>query len=160
MISVKKIDVNDNQQAELMVDLLNKKSSDPMGGNEPLSEYTKTNLQTELSKRNYCHVFIAHYDDVPAGLCICFEGFSTFACAPLMNVHDIAVLPDFRRKGVGASLLFYVEQFARSINCCKLTLEVLEGNHAAKGCYSQAGFQPYELDPDVGSAMFWQKKLS
>ena len=160
MISIKKIDVNDNQQAKLMVDMLNAYANDPMGGNEPLSEYSKANLQRELSKRSYCHVFIAHYNDVPAGLCICFEGFSTFACAPLINIHDLAVLSGCRRKGVGTSLLFYVEQFARSINCCKLTLEVLEGNHAAKSCYSQAGFQAYELDPDFGSAMFWQKKLT
>lgn len=147
MISVSKANLNDPQHATLVVSLLDAYASDPMGGNEPLPVFTKENLAKELQKRSYCHIFIASYDGVPAGLCICFEGFSTFACAPLVNVHDLAVLQTYRRKGVGTSLLFYVEQFARSISCCKLTLEVLEGNFAAKSCYSQAGFQPYELDP-------------
>ena len=159
MISVVKADLKDPQHATMVVTMLDAYASDPMGGNEPLPEFTKKNLTKELLIRPYCHVFIASYNGTPAGLCISFEGFSTFACAPLVNVHDLAVLHGYRRKGIGTSLLFYVEQFARSINCCKLTLEVLDGNHAAKMCYSQAGFQPYELDPDVGSAMFWQKKI-
>lgn len=69
------------------------------------------------------------------------------------------MLPNYRRKGVGTTLLFYAEEYAKSINCCKLTLEVLEGNHPAKSAYKAAGFEPYELDPDAGIAQFWQKKL-
>ena len=52
-----------------------------------------------------------------------------------------------------------IEQHAREIGCCKVTLEVLEGNHPAKKAYSQAGFAAYELDPEAGQALFWQKKL-
>ncbi len=102
-------------------------------------------------------MFFGYIDGIPAGLAICFEGFSTFSCKPLINIHDLCVHPLHRRKGVGTSLLLYIEQYAKSIGCCKLTLEVLEGNYAAKSAYSAAGFQPYELDPDAGHAMFWQK---
>jgi hypothetical protein len=36
---------------------------------------------------------------------------------------------------------------------------VLTGNIAAKGAYRKAGFEGYELDPAVGKAEFWQKKI-
>lgn len=104
-------------------------------------------------------MFIGYLDGVPAGLAICFEAFSTFACKPLLNIHDFAVSPTCRRKGVGSSMMFYIEQYAKSLNCCKLTLEVLSGNHPAKATYKAVGFEPYELDPEAGHAEFWQKKI-
>ena len=41
----------------------------------------------------------------------------------------------------------------------KLTLEVLEGNSVAQSAYRAFGFEGYELDPQMGKALFWQKKL-
>ena len=56
-------------------------------------------------------------------------------------------------------MLAEVESIARDHDCCKLTLEVLEGNHIAKNAYQKLGFAGYELDPDTGQAVFWQKSL-
>jgi len=97
---------------------------------------------------------------IPAGLAICFEGFSTFACKKLLNIHDLCVLSEFRRRGIGSALIFEIENFAKQLDCCKLTLEVLSGNFAAKQAYIQAGFAGYELDPESGFAEFWQKKIN
>ena len=144
---------------EVMLSLFDEYSRDIMGGGEELSAYTKENLVTELCKRPTAHVFIASSDSTPVGLAICFEGFSTFACKPLMNIQDLCVAPAHRRQGVCSTLIFYVEQFALTIGCCKLTLEVLEGNHAAKAAYRSAGFEAYELDPESGTAEYWQKPL-
>ncbi|WP_267313813.1 hypothetical protein [Limnobaculum xujianqingii] len=33
-------------------------------------------------------------------------------------------------------------------------------NEIAKGSYRKFGFSGYELDPQMGKAVFWQKKLS
>ena len=41
-----------------------------------------------------------------------------------------------------------------------MTLEVLEGNEIAQHAYRSFGFAGYELDPRMGKAMFWQKKLA
>jgi len=46
------------------------------------------------------------------------------------------------------------------LGCCKLTLEVLSGNVGAQKAYRAAGYAPYELDPQMGSAQFWQKRLA
>ena len=51
------------------------------------------------------------------------------------------------------------ERVAIERGCCKLTLEVLSENHAAKKAYARYGFGPYELDPKAGQAHFWQKAL-
>jgi ribosomal protein S18 acetylase RimI-like enzyme len=76
-----------------------------------------------------------------------------------MNIHDIAVHPDFRGQGVGRQLLTTLEQYAKSQNCCKITLEVLMGNTTARQVYTKAGFEDYALDPAVGTACFMQKWL-
>ena len=49
---------------------------------------------------------------------------STFHAAPLLNIHDLAVVPGVRGQGVGRALLTAVERFATAQRHCKLTLEV------------------------------------
>jgi hypothetical protein len=41
-----------------------------------------------------------------------------------------------------------------------MTLEVLEGNIIAQAAYTSCGFASYKLDPRMGKAMFWEKKLA
>ena len=56
-------------------------------------------------------------------------------------------------------MLTQVEDIARQRGCCKLTLEVLEGNKAAQRSYRGFGFEGYQLVPEMGRAMFWEKPL-
>ena len=65
----------------------------------------------------------------------------------------------FRGQGIGQALLGWAENMARDLGCCKVTLEVLTGNHGALKSYERAGFEPYALDPEAGQAMLLQKKL-
>jgi len=102
---------------------------------------------------------LCYVDGKPAGLVNCFEGFSTFSCKKLLNIHDIAVLEEFRGLGLSQLLLAEVEAVARHRGCGKLTLEVLEGNEPAKAAYKKFGFDAYQLDPALGQALFWQKPL-
>jgi len=89
----------------------------------------------------------------------CFEAFSTFLCKPLINIHDLVVIETYRSRGVSQRMLEKVEEIAKSKGCCKLTLEVLSGNVAAKSSYRKFGFDDYMLDPEAGSALFWQKRI-
>jgi ribosomal protein S18 acetylase RimI-like enzyme len=88
------------------------------------------------------------------------QGFSTFACRPLVNVHDLAVAGAYRGQRIGERLLAFVETLARKRGACKLTLEVLSGNASAMRLYARAGFAQYELDPAAGQAGFMQKWLN
>ena len=74
---------------------------------------------------------------------MCFWGFSTFAAQPLLNLHDFAVLPEARGRGVGQRLLAEIERRARARGCCKITLEVHDSNERAKALYRREGFGPW-----------------
>lgn len=131
-----------------------------MGGGTPLAEFTQANLIPALRARQNTRVLLARDGDAAVGLLIAFEGFSTFACAPLLNIHDVVVTAGRRGQGISRLLFAAVERMARESQCCKLTLEVLEGNTAAQKAYRAMGFAGYELDPKQGRALFWEKKLT
>lgn len=152
--------------AQALVDLLDAYAQDPMGGAEPLSAFAKANLIAALAARPQAFSVLA-FDDVDrvggglaVGLVNCIEGFSTFACQPLVNVHDVAVLPAYRGQRVAEQMLALAEKIARERGACKLTLEVLPGNAGAIKLYSRIGFGNYQLDPAMGHAQFMQKWLA
>jgi len=118
--------------AEAIGVVLNAYAQDPMGGGHALSDDILQRLPGELAKRPHAFSVLAFVDGEPAGLVNCFEGFSTFACRPLVNVHDVSVVPKFRGLGLSQKMLLKVENIARQRGCCKITLEVLEGNAVAR----------------------------
>lgn len=142
-----------------LIYLLDSFANDSMGGGESLPLYVKENLVVKLAKLSYAFSLICYVDSKPAGLINCFDSFSSFSCKPLINIHDLYVLDEFRGLGVSQLLLDEVENIAKEKGCCKITLEVLEGNKAAKKAYLKQGFAGYELDPEMGKALFWQKPV-
>ena len=150
--------LNEQQEKDIPM-LLDRYASDPMGGGRPLDGDVKANLVKELSRMPHAFSVIAYVDGQAAGLVNCFEGFSTFACRPLVNIHDVVVLDEYRGNGISLRMLEKVEEIARSRNCCKLTLEVLSNNEVAKSAYRKFGFSDYELNPAAAPALFWQKSL-
>ncbi|MBE1300530.1 MAG: GNAT family N-acetyltransferase [Alteromonadaceae bacterium] len=157
--NIETVDYNNQAQAKDLVFLLNSYAEDPMGGNEGLSDFTKQNLALTLAKVPYAFSLILYADGQPAGLANCILGFSTFACKPLINIHDLAVHADFRGKGFGKMLLEAVKQEAIKRDCCKVTLEVLSGNEVAYNAYLSFGFKAYQLDDTTGNAHFLELKL-
>lgn len=158
-IEIVQADLAQPRHAEALVELLDAYARDPMGGGRPLADFTRRKLVSELRKRHDAISFLAFAEERPVGLVNCFEGFSTFKCRPLLNIHDVVVLASYRGRGVARQLLQQVEEYARARGCCKLTLEVLEGNRPAQSVYRHAGFAGYELDPATGQALFWEKPL-
>ena len=151
--------------ADALVSLLDAYARDPMGGGEPLTEFARANLVPALAARPQAFSVLAFGEmagiggEIPVGLVNCMEGFSTFACRPLVNVHDVAVLPQYRGQRVAEKMLALVEEIARERGACKLTLEVLQGNAGAIKLYHRVGFASYQLDPAMGQAQFQQKWL-
>ena len=149
----------DSLHAQAVVQLLDAYAQDPAGGGTPLSAFAKENLVPELAKRPQAFSVLAFDGDVPVGLVNCIEGFSTFSCKPLVNVHDVVVLSSHRGLRVGEQMLALAEKIAVQRGACKLTLEVLSGNLSAIKLYGRIGFAGYQLDPAMGSALFLQKWL-
>ena len=159
-LTVTRADYSDPADGAALIALLDAYACDPMGGGAPLAETTRQDLLDRLRDVPGAFSLIARVDGEAAGLANCFTGFSTFAEAPLVNIHDMAVLPQFRGKGIGKALMQAVEAESKARGACKITLEVLSGNTVAKALYAECGFGDYQLDPEAGAAQFWQKTLT
>lgn len=145
--------------AEAICLVLDHYAQDPMGGGHSLAADVLQQLPAELAKRPHAFSVLAFVNGEPAGLVNCFEGFSTFACRPLVNVHDVSVVAKFRGLGLSQKMLQKVEEIARQRGCCKITLEVLEGNDVAQAAYTRFGFSAGMFDPAHGRMLFWTKGL-
>ena len=116
-------------------------ANDPMGGSQTLSAEVLERNVAALATWPTAVVFLAFTGggDV-AGLATCFRGWGTFQAKPLLNVHDLAVLPAFRRRGVGRALLQHVIVHAQLDGCGKVTLEMVAANAKARALYESLGF--------------------
>ena len=126
-----------------LIEVLDSYASDPIGGGEPLSEDVRRRLIPALQEQTNTLALLAMADGRPVGVAICFFGFSTFKARPLLNIHDLAVIPSHRGRGVGRALLAAAEDRARARGCCKLTLEVQEDNLPARSLYGRFGFADF-----------------
>lgn len=152
MIEITHPDLNDPAQAGTFAALFSEYAGQPV---DRVGQY----LIGQLRRRLNILVFLVTSDHVPAGFAICVEGFSSYACMPLLNIHDFYVSSNFRGRGIGKALMIEIEGAARRQGCCKITLEVRESNQIARNLYRTAGFDG-DLDGDEqGKALVMQKKL-
>jgi GNAT superfamily N-acetyltransferase len=142
-----------------VVELTNAYARDAMGGGRPLTADASERLIAGLLAQPTTLILLAHVDGEAVGIATCFGGFSTFAARPLLNIHDLAVLPAHRGHGVGRALLDAVTLKARERGCCKVTLEVLERNERARLVYERAGFGPASHDATTDRYLFYAKAL-
>jgi GNAT superfamily N-acetyltransferase len=146
----------DHQQA--VCAMLDAYASDPTGGGRPLEPDVSERLVPALREHPTTAILLAFDGAKPVGIAVCFRGFSTFAARPLLNLHDLAVLPEYRGRGIGRRLLLAVEQKARTLGCTKVTLEVLEANPARR-LYTALGYASPEYYQGSGPALFLTKHV-
>ena len=142
-------DYHDPRQARDIAYLLNCYACDPMGGGTPLDEEVMNSLAAELAQRPQAFSILAYVNGEPAGLINCFEGFSTFKCRPLVNIHDVVVHGDYRGQGLSQRMMKRVEEIARQRGCCKLTLCFGFGDDLRFGQSAEASHR------SLGTALCW-----
>ena len=155
--SILRADLTDSFHQQAIIQLTNAYACDVMGGQQSLSPQVLENLIPGLQKHPTTIIFLAFIDSLPIGIATCFLGFSTFAAKPLINIHDLAVMPKYRGLGVGRALLEAVESLAAELDCAKLTLEVVQNNLAARSLYESVGFQQANYGEQGGGALFYSK---
>lgn len=158
-ISAFEADLSRPDHQAATVHLLNAYAMDPMGDGRPLSEAARRDVIPGLQQHPTTLVFLAYRNAEPVGLAICFRGFSTFAARPLINISDYFVLQEHRGSGIGRLLLATIEQHARHLGCCRITLEVQENNQHARSVYAAAGFAQAVYVPEAGGALSLSKPL-
>jgi ribosomal protein S18 acetylase RimI-like enzyme len=64
-------------------------------------------------------------------------------------IDDLCVDSNKRGMNIGSSLISYVKDFAKKINCHDVTLNVWEGNDNAKEFYKRMGFFVKEYQMEI-----------
>jgi len=143
-----------------VIDVLDTYAREPVGGSEPIAADVRERLLTDLRHVGNA-LILAALDDGGrvVGVAVCFRGYSTFKARPLLNIHDLAVSPDQRGRGIGHALLDAVEERARAEGCCKITLEVLDDNLGARRLYENVGFCDGGPGSGDTTTLFMQKPL-
>lgn len=152
-------DLKNSRHAAGLLEILDAYARDPIGAGKPLAADVRRRLIPALDRQANALILLATRAAQPVGAAVCFVGFSTFAARPLLNIHDLAVLPDHQGQGIGQALLAAVEDRARRLGCCKLTLEVRSDNDRAQRLYERVGFVGSEAQSGSVVNYFMEKTL-
>ena len=150
-LSIREASFEDPADGAAILHVLDTYAADPVGGGRPLTAEARARLLPALRGHGKALVLLAFDDGEPVGLAICFLGLSTFQARALLNIHDLAVVPTHRGRGIGRSLLAAAESEAVRRGCCKLTLEVQDDNTRARHLYERFGFTDYVLNEPVAT---------
>lgn len=147
-------DYTDTAHRKAVATLMNAYINDEMGGGKPLDETGQIRLVEGLEKHPKSVVILAETDGVFSGLLTAFENFATFSVCPMINIHDIIVLKEYRGKGIGRRLMRAIAEEAEKRGCGRITLEVRADNVNAQKLYRSEGFG--EVEPNH---YYWRKYL-
>jgi ribosomal protein S18 acetylase RimI-like enzyme len=153
-LRVRRVAFDEPRDVAAYLDLLDAYARDPMGAGRPLAEVVRTRLAADLPGIPGAHCLLAEMGAEAVGFATCFLGYSTFQARPLLNIHDLAVLPEWRGGSVARSLLDTIAELARQLGCCRITLEVRGDNPRARAAYERAGFTAAQCN------LFMEKTLS
>jgi len=123
--------------------------------------WTREMYLAELENHGVSFCFLAKNDDGrPAGFC------SVWRVVDELHINNLAVLPEFRRNGIGTALLQHVLRHGASLGARRATLEVRESNEAARLLYEHFGFavaavrRSYYTKPVDDALVLWRENLA
>ena len=152
-IEIIRVDFDDADLVRQYLDMLDAYALDPMGAGQQLRKAVRNRLAADLRRMPGAHCLLARHGDTPVAFATCFSGYSTFQARPLLNIHDIAVLREWRGQAIGERLLAKIAELGRRLDCCRITLEVRADNPRARSLYERAGFVP------AACSLFMEKTL-
>ncbi|NJL69656.1 GNAT family N-acetyltransferase [Candidatus Gracilibacteria bacterium] len=89
--------------------------------------------------RPFAEAILAELDGQAVGWALFFYNYSTFLTKPGIYLEDLFVLPEFRGRGIGKSLIVYLAKLAVERDCGRLEWSVLDWNELAIGFYKRMG---------------------
>ena len=124
------------------------------------SPWTRAMYLAELENHGVSFCFLAKNDDGRAvGFC------SMWRVADELHINNLAVLPGFRRAGIGSALLQHVLLHGAQSGALRATLEVRQSNDAARMLYERFGFtvagvrRSYYSKPVEDALVLWCENL-
>lgn len=87
---------------------------------------------------------VARVADEAVGFALWFHNYSTFLGRPGLYLEDLFVLPDWRGRGIGSTLLRHLARIAVERGCGRMEWSVLNWNEPAIWFYRKLGAQPMD----------------
>jgi GNAT superfamily N-acetyltransferase len=110
---------------------------------ERLSHQVRGNPETLkahlFGDRPYAEAIVAEVGTHLVGFALFFYNYSTFLTKPGIYLEDLFVLPEYRSRGIGKSLISYLAQTAIARGCGRLEWSVLDWNEPAIAFYQHLG---------------------
>ncbi|MDR1631626.1 MAG: GNAT family N-acetyltransferase [Dysgonamonadaceae bacterium] len=153
-VTVRECDYANPEDRNAIGVLINAYIADEMGGGERLTPPQQSRLAEALRQHPKSIVLLACIGEIRCGMLVAFENFSTFTVCPMINIHDVIVLKEYRGKHAGKRLLEAVTGIAKERRCSRITLEVRKDNPVAQRLYKSMGF-----DAPVPEMYYWRKNL-
>ena len=100
-----------------------------------------------------CPIFVAMAGAFVAGYCFCvlkdYRGSSVQTDRLELYIDDLCVDENCRGKGIAAKLYRHVCDYARSIGCQCMSLNVWQGNDRAIAFYQKLGMRPRSITMEM-----------
>lgn len=141
-IRIVRADLTNDEQLRSICGLTNMYALEATG--LPLAPEVLDRLPDAIRSQPAYYALIAYDGDEAIGIATCLLSFSSFAAKPILNLHDLAVNPSHRNRGIGSALLLAVEELARDLGCSKVSLEVSPSN-PARSLYKRSGFDEVSI---------------
>jgi ribosomal-protein-alanine N-acetyltransferase len=103
--------------------------------NQSFSDPWKREFFSEEIRNNFASPLVAKLDQKVVGYACLWIFFGE------LQIANIAVEKDFRRRGIGRKILERIIAYARDKSCLKITLDVRESNREAIDLYNKFGFK-------------------
>ena len=122
--------------------------------------WTPEMFTRELDHNDVARIFVIRSPDAPVvGYC------SVWVVHDELHINNLAIGPEWRRQGAGATLLEQVLAAGARLGAQRATLEVRASNSAARRLYEGAGFElegvrkGYYSDPPDDALVLWRSSL-
>lgn len=118
--------------------------------------WSKHAFLSELLDNDRAYYLVAKVDDRPVGY------IGVWLIAGEGHITNVAVHPDFRRRGIGRRLLLAAEELALARGQRRMTLEVRVSNEGAQRLYRSLGYvaagvrRRYYRDNDEDALIMWK----
>ncbi len=121
--------------------------------------WSRRAFQSEITDNSYAHYFVVRH----RGLIVGYVGM--WVILEESHITNIAVHPDYRRRGIARFVLETMFQKAKELGSTKMTLEVRVSNAGAIRLYKSLGFvdrglrKGYYTDTREDAIIMWKDDL-
>ncbi len=95
------------------------------------------------NKKGKC--FIAEIENKPVGYIILGSKDFEYRKGKYLEMENMGVLPKYRGRGIGNSLVQHAKQYAKSVGTTKIYVSAYWENEGAINFYKREGFEPIDM---------------